>query len=496
MWHGRRPSEASSHTDSVRLILAVHGRILITTLQLFSRASTSSTLVESTSDLSLYSSDEHVMLHLDYTLPIFPELSEPPSPSSPLSSSNASLPTLNDSAKDLILSPTSATPASNAKPRLWLHRRRRRTSSSDTRALLAALFHSRWPRSEPEDPIFGQTAPRALSPCRAQQLRGDETVTPSRVPTPRPQKVDAPALKAQQSPLKPCLVTPNKPLSSSSSSPSPATPAVKPRAASPPLKSCLISPSKPSSPQASSPEPSSPFPALRSPPISPSKARPSSPGVKARPSSPSPVPAAKPRLTNSPPAPRPHSTQSVPRSILRSDSRLGLGRTTPCSVTFAARAGVRVYATASASSSTLSLGSPADGAEPKSDAGRQKLNWYQRREKQHDWDAGSTVTYPPARVKKDSFLKRCFGSSGKKEKGPLVISSPMPLARAASLRDMRNIREDEARKEACGRENAGERRKLRKLPPLAGDEDGHAKEAQVTVGSGGRRRLWSRKTGV
>ncbi|KAH9994415.1 hypothetical protein BJV77DRAFT_304582 [Russula vinacea] len=45
------------------------------------------------------------------------------------------------------------------------------SSPSDTRiqSLLAALLQARWPKTESEQPIFGQTAPRAVSPFRGKQ---------------------------------------------------------------------------------------------------------------------------------------------------------------------------------------------------------------------------------------------------------------------------------------------------------------------------------------
>lgn len=118
-------------------------------------------------------------------------------------------------------------------------------------------------------------------------------------------------------------------------------------------------------------------------------------------------------------------------------------------------------------------------------------------------------------MKKSSFLKRCFGNGNERKstkKVPLVISGPMPLTRAASLRDMRSAREEavraeqgrrEGEKESQRREKERERGKLRKLPPSAGEEAGlvkptlHAQETHAKKGvAGGRRAFWGRATGV
>jgi hypothetical protein len=76
----------------------------------------------------------------------------------------------------------------SAKPRLWLHRHKRLPapqnspppSPSDprTQSFLAALLQARWPKTEPEPPIFGQTAPRAVSPFRNRQRPGSAASMP------------------------------------------------------------------------------------------------------------------------------------------------------------------------------------------------------------------------------------------------------------------------------------------------------------------------------
>ncbi|KAA1468379.1 hypothetical protein DENSPDRAFT_848172 [Dentipellis sp. KUC8613] len=152
-----------------------------------SDASTSSTLVERTSDpedLPFWTDpeDEQLTLQFDYMLPI----PEHPEGLIPAAASSILLPGLPDeplsftpaSSSHHLLSPPS--PTGTSKPRLWLHRRRRTApvpsfpspdspprSPTDSRAsFLASLLHARWPKTEAEDPIFGQTTPRALSPCR------------------------------------------------------------------------------------------------------------------------------------------------------------------------------------------------------------------------------------------------------------------------------------------------------------------------------------------
>jgi hypothetical protein len=74
------------------------------------------------------------------------------------------------------------------KPRLWLHRHKHSPalrsspppSPNDTRtqSFLASLLQARWPKTEPEQPIFGQTAPRAVSPFRGRQRPGSAASMP------------------------------------------------------------------------------------------------------------------------------------------------------------------------------------------------------------------------------------------------------------------------------------------------------------------------------
>jgi len=92
------------------------------------------------------------------------------------------------------------------KPRLWLHRPKRSpaprnsppSSPSDrTQSFLASLLQARWPKTEPEQPIFGQTAPRAVSPLRGKLrpssaasmprsiLRTDSHCSPRTIKSPR-----------------------------------------------------------------------------------------------------------------------------------------------------------------------------------------------------------------------------------------------------------------------------------------------------------------------
>ena len=93
------------------------------------------------------------------------------------------------------------------KQRLWLHRSKRLLSTQNsppsspndtrTQSFLASLLHSRWPKTEPEPPIFGQTAPRAVSSLRGRQrppsaasmprsiLRTDSVSSPRTIKSPR-----------------------------------------------------------------------------------------------------------------------------------------------------------------------------------------------------------------------------------------------------------------------------------------------------------------------
>jgi hypothetical protein len=144
--------------------------------------------------MPVYLGDEHVMMQLDYMLvgdlaltewrsylhhsqPIseHPEYYIPPSPSSSLHPDESLFVTPCSSSANLLSHSSSA----SAKPRLWLHRHKRSpaprksppSSPSDTRiqSLLASLLQARWPKTESEQPIFGQTAPRAVSPSRGKQ---------------------------------------------------------------------------------------------------------------------------------------------------------------------------------------------------------------------------------------------------------------------------------------------------------------------------------------
>jgi len=124
--------------------------------------------------MPIYPDDEHVMMHLDYMRPIseYPECSIPPSPSSSHQPDEPMLVTPSSSSVNL-LSHSSST---SAKPRLWLHRHKRQPAArnspppspndSRTQSFLTSLLQARWPKTEPEQPIFGQTAPRAVSPSR------------------------------------------------------------------------------------------------------------------------------------------------------------------------------------------------------------------------------------------------------------------------------------------------------------------------------------------
>ena len=95
----------------------------------------------------------------------------------------------------------------SARPRLWLHRHKRQPAvrnspppspnDSRTQSFLTSLLQARWPKTEPEQPIFGQTAPRAVSPSRGKQrprsaasvprsiLRGDTSLKPPTIKSSR-----------------------------------------------------------------------------------------------------------------------------------------------------------------------------------------------------------------------------------------------------------------------------------------------------------------------
>ena len=97
--------------------------------------------------------------------------------------------------------------STSARPRLWLHRHKRQPaarnspppspSDSRTQSFLTSLLQARWPKTETEQPIFGQTAPRAVSPFRGKQrppsaasmprsiLRGDTHSTPHTIKSSR-----------------------------------------------------------------------------------------------------------------------------------------------------------------------------------------------------------------------------------------------------------------------------------------------------------------------
>jgi hypothetical protein len=170
--------------------------------------------------MPVYLGDEHVMMQLNYMLvgdmtltgrgsyvhpfqPISecPEDYIPPSPSSSLQPESSFVTPCSSSANLLSHS-------SPAKQRLWLHRHKRSpaprksppSSPSDThntQSLLAALLQARWPKTESEQPIFGQTAPRAVSPFRGKQrppsaasmprsiLRTDSHCSPRTIKSPR-----------------------------------------------------------------------------------------------------------------------------------------------------------------------------------------------------------------------------------------------------------------------------------------------------------------------
>ncbi|KAH9964558.1 hypothetical protein BC827DRAFT_1265828 [Russula dissimulans] len=171
-----------------------------------SESSNCSTLVDN-ADVSIpvYLGDEHVMMQLDYILPTseYTEYCVPPSPTSSLQPDEQLLATPYSSSLNLL---SQSSPGSS-KPRLWLHRHKRLpsprksppSSPSDprTQSFLASLLQARWPKSEPEEPIFGQTAPRAVSPFRGKQrppsaasmprsiLRTDSHSSPRTIKSPR-----------------------------------------------------------------------------------------------------------------------------------------------------------------------------------------------------------------------------------------------------------------------------------------------------------------------
>ncbi|KAI0307484.1 hypothetical protein B0F90DRAFT_1812962 [Multifurca ochricompacta] len=171
-----------------------------------SEASTSSTLVDTAETLMpVCLDDEHVMMQLDYMLPIseYPEYSIPPSPSSSFQPDEPPLVTPSSSSVNLLSRPS----PTSTRPRLWLHRHKRLPgprnspppSPSDprTQSFLSSLLHARWPKTESEQPIFGQTAPRAVSPFRGKQrppsaasmprsiLRADSHSRPRTIKSPR-----------------------------------------------------------------------------------------------------------------------------------------------------------------------------------------------------------------------------------------------------------------------------------------------------------------------
>ncbi|KAI0252705.1 hypothetical protein BJV78DRAFT_1281552 [Lactifluus subvellereus] len=149
-----------------------------------------------------YLYDEHVMMQLDYMLPIS-ECSIPPSPSSSLQPDEPLFMTPCSSSINLLSCPS----ATSTRPRLWLHRHKRipaprntppsSPSDSRTQSFLTSLLQARWPKTEPEQPIFGQTAPRAVSPFRCRQrppsaasmprsiLRTDSHSSPPTIKSPR-----------------------------------------------------------------------------------------------------------------------------------------------------------------------------------------------------------------------------------------------------------------------------------------------------------------------
>ncbi|KAI0271632.1 hypothetical protein BC834DRAFT_967083 [Gloeopeniophorella convolvens] len=172
-----------------------------------SDASSSSTLVDSTeAPVDICFDDEHVMMQLDYMLPIseYPECSIPPSPSSVFLPDELSLANPSSSAVNLLQSHPSPT---STRPRLWLHRHKRAPapraspppspSDSRTQSFLTALLQARWPKSEPEEPIFGQTAPRAVSPFRGKPRPHSAASVPRSIL--RADAAHAPAIKPARS---------------------------------------------------------------------------------------------------------------------------------------------------------------------------------------------------------------------------------------------------------------------------------------------------------
>ncbi|KAH9046423.1 hypothetical protein EDB84DRAFT_1558297 [Lactarius hengduanensis] len=170
--HHRAPSRADSvssesSTSSTLVDCAVGAdppRPLFTGLTIVQEAS-----------MPIYLDDEHVMMHLDYMLPISAECSIPPSPSSSHQPDEPMLVTPSSSSVNLLSHPTST----SARSRLWLHRHKRQPAArnspppspndSRTQSFLTSLLQARWPKTETEQPIFGQTAPRAVSPFRGKQ---------------------------------------------------------------------------------------------------------------------------------------------------------------------------------------------------------------------------------------------------------------------------------------------------------------------------------------
>ena len=141
--------------------------------------------------MPVYLDNEHVMMQLDYMLVSrsaseawgilwisfqpnseYLECSIPPSPSS---SHQPDVVTPSSSSINLL----SHCPSTSPRPRLWLHRPKRQPvirntplpspSDSRTQSFLTSLLQARWPKTETEEPIFGITAPRAVSPFRGKQ---------------------------------------------------------------------------------------------------------------------------------------------------------------------------------------------------------------------------------------------------------------------------------------------------------------------------------------
>lgn len=141
--------------------------------------------------------------HSFQPIPEFPEYCVPPSPSSSLQPDESLLVTPSSSSANLL----SHTSPASTKPRLWLHRHKRSpvarnsppSSPGDTRpqSFLASLLQARWPKTESDLPIFGQTAPRAVSPFRGKHrppsaasmprsiLRPDSHSSPRAIKSPR-----------------------------------------------------------------------------------------------------------------------------------------------------------------------------------------------------------------------------------------------------------------------------------------------------------------------